>query len=84
MYDDDYQDDALDEYPDPSDWDDSDEVEEVPCSGCGALIAEDSVRCPICGEYVTEDHNVWQGKPWWWIVLGVLGIAAMILALSVM
>ncbi|MCO6046495.1 hypothetical protein NG895_21560 [Aeoliella sp. ICT_H6.2] len=82
MYDDDYEDDLLDEYPDEADWDDSDSWEEVPCPACGAMIAEDAVRCPICGEYITSHNSVWQGKPLWWIVLGVLGITAIVVALA--
>lgn len=74
-----------DEYPDDYDADDDwDEVELLPCPHCGVDIAEDSIRCPICGEYVTWGSSVWEGKSWWWIVLGLLGIAATILALSVM
>ncbi|WP_425397269.1 zinc ribbon domain-containing protein [Aeoliella sp.] len=84
MYDDDYEDDSLDEYPDEADWDDSDEWEEVPCPACGALIAEDSEQCPSCGEYVTFDNNVWRGKPWWWVVLGIFGIVALVVTLALM
>ncbi len=72
------------EYPDDYDADDDwDEVELLPCPNCGADIAEDSVRCPMCGEYVMWGSSVWEGKSWWWIVLGLLGIAATILTLSV-
>ena len=83
MYDSDSDDDLLNEDSN-DDWqadepyEDDDEPEELPCPKCDALIAEDSVRCPICGEYVTWDTRVWTGKPWWWIVLGIIGILAVI------
>jgi hypothetical protein len=82
MYDYDSDDDLLNENPD-DDWQadvpyDDDEPDELPCPNCDALIAEDSVRCPICGEYVTWDTRAWTGKPWWWIVLGLAGIMAFI------
>ncbi|MBX3437903.1 MAG: hypothetical protein KF861_10465 [Planctomycetaceae bacterium] len=77
------------------DWDDASEEEEwsddsdddvdnivVPCPSCGADIYEDAVRCPICGEYVTRTHSAWEGKPLWWVVLGVVGMLAVIAALT--
>lgn len=87
MYEYDSDDDLLNENPD-GDWqaDETydDEPDELPCPHCDALIAEDSVRCPICGEYVTWDTRVWAGKPWWWIVLGLIGIVAVIGTLGLM
>jgi hypothetical protein len=71
------------EYPDEYDSDDDwDNTHVLPCPRCGAEIAEDSVRCPICGDYVTFGSRVWDGKSWWWILLGLLGIAATVLSLS--
>ena len=57
-------------------------TETVPCSQCGAEIYEDAVRCPACGTYITHDTSVWSGRSGWWIVLGLLGILAVILALA--
>ena len=72
-----------DEYPDREDSDDEDELTEtVPCPQCGTQVYEDAVQCPICGEYVDHGANVLAGRPLWWIVLGVLGIAAVIVVLS--
>jgi hypothetical protein len=68
------------ELPEEDAWDD-DSSETVPCLLCGADIYEDAVRCPHCGEYVTEQTNVWSGRPTWWILLGLLGIMALVLAL---
>ena len=72
-----------DEYPDREDFDDEDELTEtVPCPQCGADVYEDAPQCPICGEYVDRSTSALAGRPLWWIVLGVLGIAAVVVALS--
>lgn len=65
------------------DWpaeDDSTEV--VPCPVCGADIYEDAPQCPACGEYVIPDTSVWSGKPTWYLLLALAGLAAVILVLS--
>ena len=66
------------------DCDDSDDelTETAPCPRCGAEMYEDAVQCPACGSYVTHTTNVWSGRPAWWIVLGLLGILAVILTLA--
>jgi hypothetical protein len=77
---------------DPDDWDDDDdpelEAEEddddesdvLPCPSCGAEVYEDAERCPSCGEYLTRRRlRAWEGQPWWWVGLGLLGTGAMIL-----
>ncbi len=58
-----------------------DEGGTIRCSQCGASIYEDSVRCPHCGWYVTPDTSPWSGRPAWWILLAVAGIAALIVML---
>ena len=65
------------------DWDDGDDESDViSCPGCGSAIYEDALQCPYCGDYVTADTSAWGGRPTWWIILGLLGILATILALS--
>ena len=73
-----------DEYPDDDFNDDDldDVTETVSCPNCGAEVYEDAVACPVCGEYITPDNRVWAGRPIWWIVLGLLGIVAMIVTLA--
>lgn len=74
----------LDDYYDDDDvyeYDD-DEPEYLPCPNCGAEIQEDSVRCPICDTYITFSTSMWQGKSLWWIVLGLLGMVAVIYILT--
>ena len=63
---------------------DDDEAETIPCPNCGADVYEDAPRCPSCDEYITASNSVWIGRPWWWIGLGIAGIAATILALSLL
>lgn len=53
----------------------------VACPHCGAEVYEDAVQCPACGAYITHPTDGWSGRPRWWIVLGLLGILAVILVL---
>lgn len=73
------------EYPDPDEedfGDDDDEELTSPCPSCGTEVYEDSPRCPACGEYVTASNSLWSGKSPWWIVLGMLGILAVVATLA--
>ena len=54
----------------------------VPCPECGAEIYDDAEMCPHCGNFVVHDARLWSGRPTWWIVLGFLGVVAVILALA--
>lgn len=80
-----YEDD--DEWQDDDDWssetDDDDVSYTVDCPECGAEVYEDAERCPACGSYIVlgATGSVWQGRPAWWIILGLLGVIAVILAL---
>jgi hypothetical protein len=72
---------------DAEDWDDdgSDEDELIDCPQCGESIHVESERCPQCGHYLTDEGpkaGIWNRCSWWWLVLGGLGIAAVIYALS--
>lgn len=67
-----------------NDWtDDSDaESDTVECPSCGRDVYEDAFACPHCDEYITHGASAWNGKPAWWAILGLLGIIAVIFALS--
>lgn len=65
------------EYPD-EDYDDDEEVDLVECPECGAEVYEDAVACPVCGTYITHSTSVWEGKSLAWVVIGLLGILAVI------
>ena len=72
------------EYPD-EDLEDDDLSETLPCPECGAEVYEDSERCPHCGHYITTGSgSLWAGRPAWWVLLGLLGIVAVVFALIVL
>jgi hypothetical protein len=50
---------------------DGEEEPTIPCSYCRQEIYEDSVRCPHCGQYLSEEDLSASRKPWW-IILGVV------------
>ena len=56
----------------------------VECRECGADVYEDAECCPVCGNYVVHGSSgyLWKNRPVWWIVLGLLGILAVIVALT--
>ena len=71
-----------DEFEESEYLDEDDETSTLPCPECGADVYEDAVRCPACGNYITHPTSVWHGRPGWWIVLGLLGVVALILVLT--
>lgn len=70
-----------DEFPDEDDLDDEATVT-VRCGECGAAVYEEAWRCPFCGNYVVHESSLWSGRPGWWILLGLLGILAVIVVLA--
>lgn len=65
------------EYPDEDNQDD--EPETIPCPNCGVDVYEDAVQCPVCGEYITpEVGHLWAGRSAWWVLLGLLGVGAVV------
>ena len=79
-----FDDELDDDWPEDSDLDDDEESESevLPCPNCGADVYEDAPQCPICGSYITFRTSVWSARSGWWILLGLLGIAAVILVLA--
>lgn len=69
----------------PEEWDDDDgETLTRPCPACGGDVYEDAEQCSLCGEWLTTSGRPlrgWEGRPKWWIVLGGVGIVAVIVAL---
>ena len=70
-----------------SDWDDDefsadasgdDASDTLPCPNCGQDVYEDAPQCPSCGHYVTHDTRPLSGRPAWWVVLGLIGAAALV------
>ena len=83
-----YERDAESEW-DSEEWDDDDgpddesESTTTECIKCGCEIYDDASRCPLCGEYQVGDRSltVWEGRPLWWKVGGLLGIIAVLLGI---
>jgi len=66
-----------------SDWDDASWEQDdngecggdeptIPCPYCRREIYDDSVRCPHCGEYLSDEDAPPPRKPWWIVVGAVL------------
>jgi DNA-directed RNA polymerase subunit RPC12/RpoP len=58
----------------------------IACPNCNSQIHEESVRCPICGNYITADQTIWRNKPKWfrqlgWILLVLAAIGLLLGAL---
>lgn len=73
----------FDDYDDYSDYEaeNPEGNDTITCRGCGRQIYEDAFQCPYCGQYVEADTSPWSDRPFWWIVLAILGLLAVISAL---
>lgn len=81
--DDDFEDDEPDEWNLEADDDEEEETAVLPCPSCGAEVYEDAERCPVCGEFIIGRRlRAWEGRPTWWIVLGLVGIGAVVWVLA--
>ncbi len=78
-----------------NEWDESDEEwpDELdneletgvrPCPSCGEEIYEEAEQCPLCGEYIVRTNSAFADKPMWWVILGLIGMVAVITALTLM
>lgn len=66
------------------DWTDSDDESTplVNCPNCRGEVYYEADSCPHCGEFLIGDSNPLVGRPKWFVVLGLLGIVAVLLVLS--
>lgn len=72
-----------DENWDDEDWSNEDgSTDVVECPSCGADVYEDAQQCPSCGDYIVFSTTSWSGKPLWYVLLGLAGILAVLLAWS--
>ena len=76
-----YGDDEYDDDDERDQYDDSSET--IVCPACGADVYEDSPRCPTCGNYITPSTSPLSGRPQWYVLLALVGVAAAIVALTV-
>lgn len=67
---------------DDTDWDPDEESNgigpTVACRYCRREIYEDAVRCPHCGNYLSQEDAGNEGKPLWIIVGTLLCLGAML------
>ncbi|MFO0865473.1 MAG: zinc ribbon domain-containing protein [Gemmataceae bacterium] len=63
------------EEPDASE---SEDEGQMPCPHCFAVIHDDSVQCPRCGEYLSREDAP-SNKPRWIVVTAVIVLAIAIL-----
>jgi hypothetical protein len=75
-------DETDDEWSDEDDWSDEDSPT-TPCPECGADVYEESDHCPACGHFLLSDssHPLME-KPAWFVILGLVGIIATLIALA--
>ena len=72
---------VKDDYDDWPDGGDPDESGVAACPKCGADVYEDAEQCPLCGEWITHSTHPLSGRPWWFVLAGLAGIAAVIATL---
>jgi len=49
-----------------------DEAEELSCPACGAMVVEDTPKCPHCGEWITPIEAGGAFSKRWWLVVAIL------------
>lgn len=72
------------DWPDENEWPESeDDSPTVPCPECGGEVYEESDHCPACGHFLeSSSTHPLLGKPAWFVILGLLGLAATVAALA--
>ncbi len=73
-----------DEESDEEDWSLADEESPtIFCPECGGEVYEESDHCPACGYFLeSAPAHPLMGKPGWFVILGLLGVLATLIALS--
>ena len=61
---------------------DDDDTPLTRCPNCRAEVYREADSCPRCGEFLTGGSGPLDSKPKWFVVLGLLGILAVVLLLS--
>ncbi|MBN2560733.1 MAG: hypothetical protein JXQ75_07380 [Phycisphaerae bacterium] len=54
------------------DFDESDDLPEIPCPSCGRTVTEDTQKCPYCGDWITTRLSSGSGWRRWVFVAAVL------------
>lgn len=67
----------LFEYPDPDD-EPPHMIGRMYCPHCREIISENLCFCDYCARSV-DGHPIWSQYPWWFIAIGLLGMATVAL-----
>ena len=59
--------------------DDEPEDDQLPCPSCGAMVYDDTDRCPHCGDWIMPLASAAGRKSRLWIVAAILVIIAMVI-----
>ena len=46
------------------------------CGGCGADVYDDSVQCPVCGQYIFSTTAITDRRSWLWVLVAAAVIIA--------
>ena len=85
QYEDEFEND-YDEWSEPDIWDDE-STEVLACPECGEEVYEFADVCPACGMFITpsaDAYNPWQGRPFWWVTLAILGVVGFLFSLQLL
>ncbi len=76
-------DEQIDSGPGPADADlmDEERVEMVRCPHCGEMVSEFDQQCPYCKYWIIDSGqaNILRGRSWWWIALALGGMIMFVL-----
>jgi hypothetical protein len=61
---------------------DDDVTPTIRCPNCHRDVYSEADSCPHCGEFLIGDPTPLDSKPKWFVLLGLLGILAVVLVLS--
>ena len=72
---------SWDEGPDEGDLPDSDDLPMMACPACGGSVAEDTEKCPYCGDWITPVEPREAG---WrrWALIAVVVLAILLVSYS--
>ena len=66
------------------DWSDGedDSTPVISCPNCRADVYEEADVCPACGEFLLDASRPLEKKPFWYVVLGLFGVLAVVVLFS--
>lgn len=55
------------------------ETDQLPCPSCGAMVYDDTDRCPHCGDWIMPMAASARSRSGIWIVAAIMAIIAVLL-----